>query len=107
MKIFERILKDEVISLVSDKLDPLQFAYQAGRGVEDAKAFILDKIYKHLEKPQSHAFADFSSAFNKMQPHMSNPLVSNTGSPQGCVRSPCLFVCFMCTDIHLKRAATL
>ena len=133
MKIFERILKDEVISLVSDKLDPLQFAYQAGRGVEDAKAFILDKIYKHLEKPQSHArllFADFSSAFNKMQPHilidqlssyfklpdqllllllnfltdrkqrvlvngtMSNLLVSNTGSPQGCVLSPLLFILY-------------
>ncbi|XP_030272344.1 uncharacterized protein LOC115581424 [Sparus aurata] len=73
MKIFEKILKDEIVSLVYDKLDPLQFAYQPGKGVEDAKLLILDKIYKHLEKPKSHVrllFADFSSAFNKMQPHI-------------------------------------
>lgn len=73
MKTFERILKDKVVSLVSDKLDPLQFAYQAGKGVEDAKVFILNRIYKHLEKPKSHVrllFAYLTSAFNKMQPHI-------------------------------------
>ena len=56
------------------KLDPLQFAYQAGRGVEDAKLFILDTIYKHLERSHTYArllFADFSSAFNTMQPVVS------------------------------------
>lgn len=70
---FEKILKDEIISLTLDKLDPLQFAYQSGKGVEDAKLFILDRVYKHLEQPKSHArllFADFSSAFNKMQPNI-------------------------------------
>lgn len=73
VKSFDKILKDEIISLTLDKLDPLQFAYQAGKGVEDAKLFILDGLYKHLEQPKSHArllFADFSSAFNKMQPHI-------------------------------------
>ncbi len=66
-------MKDEIVSLVYDKLDPLQFAYQTGKEVEDAKCLILDKIHKHLEKPKSHVrllFADFSSAFNKMQPHI-------------------------------------
>lgn len=66
MKIFEKIMQDEIVSLVYDKLDPLQFAYQAGKGVEDAKLIILHKMYKHFEKPKSHArllFADFSSAF--------------------------------------------
>ena len=51
----------------------MQFAYQTGKVVDDAKLFLLDTMYKHLEKPGSHArllFADFSSAFNKMQPHI-------------------------------------
>ncbi len=41
--------------------------------MEDAKLFVLNTLYKHLEKPDAHArllFADFSSAFNKMQPHI-------------------------------------
>lgn len=133
MKILEKILKAEIMSLVTGKLDPLQFAYQTGRSVDDAKLFILDTVYKHLEKPGSHVrllFADFSSAFNKMQPHilierlanefqvpnqllllllnfltdrtqrvfvngqLSQPITSNTGSPQGCVLSPLLFILY-------------
>ena len=73
MKVLEKILKDEIVSLINGKLDPLKFAYQPGKGVDDAKIFILDRLYKHLEKPSSHArllFSDFSSAFNKMQPHV-------------------------------------
>lgn len=73
MKIFKKIVKDEIISLVQDISDPLQFAYQAGKGQDSAKLFIVDRIYKHLEKPKSHVrllFANFPSAFNKMQPHI-------------------------------------
>ena len=133
MKTFEKILKDITLSLIEGKLDPLQFAYQAGKGVEDAKLFILNTVFKHLEKPKSHArllFADFSSAFNKMQPHVlieqvasyfklpdqllmlfldfltdrtqqvlvngntSNTRLTSTGSPQGCVLSPLLFILY-------------
>ena len=63
MKSFERILKDEITSMVQGKLDPLQFAYQEGKGADDAKLYILERVYKHLEKPKSFAkilFADFS-----------------------------------------------
>lgn len=73
MKNFENILKDKVLSLIDGRLHPLQFACQAGKGVDDAKLFILDRALKHLEKPKSPVrllFADFSSAFNKMQPHI-------------------------------------
>lgn len=42
MKNFEKILKENVVSLIDGRLDPLQFAYQAGKGVNDAKLFILD-----------------------------------------------------------------
>ena len=41
-----------------------------GRGVEDAKLIILDKVFIHLEKPTARAkilFANFSLAFNLMQ----------------------------------------
>ena len=64
-------MKNLVLSIVDEKLDPLQFAYQSG-SVEDAKLLILNNLYKHLEKPQAHVrllFADFSSAFNTIQPH--------------------------------------
>lgn len=73
IKTFEKVIKDKIVSLTDGKLDSLQFPYQAGKGVNDAKLFILDKVYKHLEKPKSHArilFAYFSSAFNKMQAHI-------------------------------------
>ena len=73
MKTLEKLVKTLVLSVTECQLDPLQFAYRAGRGVEDAKLFILDKLYTHLEKPHAHArllMADFSSAFNLMQPHI-------------------------------------
>ena len=72
MKTLEKIVRSFILSVVQPILDPLQFAYRTGRGVEDAKLFRLDKLYKHLELMQSHArilFAGFSSAFNTMQPH--------------------------------------
>ena len=62
-----------MVSLIDGRLDPLQFAYQAGKDVNDAKLSNLDRALKHLEKPKSHVrllFADFSSAFNKMKLHI-------------------------------------
>jgi len=73
MKTLEKIIKRFLVEATESLLDPLQFAYRAGRGVDDAKLFILNSIYKHLEKPKTHVkiiFADFSSAFNTVQPHM-------------------------------------
>ena len=67
MKTLEKLVKSLILPITESQLDPLQFAYRAGSGVEDAKLFILDKVYTHLEKPTAHAkilFADFSSAFN-------------------------------------------
>lgn len=122
-----------MVSFTDGKLDPLQSAYRTSKGVNDAKLFILDKVYKHLEKSQSHArilFADFLCTFNKMQPHilfdclasyfelpnqflvlllnfLTNRIqwvlvngrvasirLSSTGSPQGCVLSPVLFILY-------------
>ena len=63
MKTLEKIVKSLILSAVEPMLDPLQFAYSVRRGVEDAKLFLLYKLYKHLELPQSHArilIVDFS-----------------------------------------------
>uniref|UniRef100_A0A1A8LS20 Reverse transcriptase domain-containing protein n=3 Tax=Nothobranchius TaxID=28779 RepID=A0A1A8LS20_9TELE len=133
MKTFEKILKSEILSLTEGRLDPLQFAYQQNKGVEDAVLCVLNMVYRHLDKTGTCVrllFADFSSAFNKMQPHIlierlanvfnlpdqllllilnfltgrtqrvlvngqiSLPLMSSTGSPQGCVLSPLLFILY-------------
>ena len=53
--------------------DPLHVAYRAVRGVEDAKLFLLDKLNKHLELPQTHArilFPDLSFVLNTTQHHI-------------------------------------
>ena len=56
-------MKSFILYDVEPMLDPLQFAYRVGRGVDNARLFLLDRLYRHLERPQSHArilFADFS-----------------------------------------------
>ena len=114
-------------------LDPLQFAYRPGRGVEDAVTTLLNLVVGHLENAKAHArvlYLDMSSAFNTLQPHllfqkmisefnmepdlalwvldflvgrhqqvrvnntMSSVKVVSTGSPQGCVLSPLLFILY-------------
>ena len=80
MKTLENIIKFFILAVTERNLDPLQFANRSGRGVDDAKPFILNTLYRHLEGPQTHArilVVDFSSAFNTIQPHiLANKLVS-------------------------------
>ncbi|KAI5086940.1 gastrula zinc finger protein XlCGF28.1-like, partial [Silurus meridionalis] len=133
MKTFERIVKDTLLSMVQANLDPFQFAYRSGRGVDDVICALLNMILAHLEGAKTFVclvFIDFSSAFNCIQPHilaerlksvhnidygliswlmdfltnrsqrvkvnsvLSDVLFSSTGSPQGCVLSPLLFVLY-------------
>ncbi len=73
MKCFEKFVRDELLLKTQSLLDPLQFAYQARRGVEDASSTLLNMIIKHLEGRKTHVtllFVDFSSAFNTIQPHV-------------------------------------
>ena len=66
-------MKSFIFCAVQPMPDSLQFAYRAGKGVEDAKLFLLGKFNKPLELPQSRDginSADFSSAFNTMQLHI-------------------------------------
>ena len=77
----KKIIKFLILAVTERNLDPIQFAYWSGRGVDDTKLFILNTLYRHLEGPQTHArilFADFSSAFNTIQPHiLANKLASH------------------------------
>ncbi|KAK7896418.1 hypothetical protein WMY93_021743 [Mugilogobius chulae] len=71
MKTLERLVLGHLRSTVSSALDPLQFAYRPGIGVEDAVIFLLHRSLSHLEKPGCAVrilFFDFSSAFNTIQP---------------------------------------
>lgn len=73
MKSFERIVKDELMNTAQANSDPLQFAYRAGRGVDDAIITLLNMIVSHLEGAKSFVrllFIDFTSAFNCIQPHI-------------------------------------
>ncbi|KAI4894837.1 hypothetical protein NFI96_004578 [Prochilodus magdalenae] len=71
MKSLERLVLTHLHPLVRPSMDPLQFAYQPGVGVDDAVIYLLHKALSHLEKPGSTVritFFDFSSAFNTIQP---------------------------------------
>ena len=71
MKTLERLVLQHLRPLVSDCLDPLQFAYRAKVGVEDAIIYMLQRAYAHLENKGSMVrimFFDFSSAFKEVVP---------------------------------------
>ena len=73
MKCLERLVLKELRKSTEDIQDAMQFAYRAKRGVEDAILMFLDNIYKHIDSPRNYCrilFADFSSAFNTIQPHI-------------------------------------
>ncbi len=73
MKRFEKLVKMELVTKTESLLDPLQFAYRTGRGVQDATVTLLNLLYKHPEGSKNHArllFIDFASAFNIIQPHV-------------------------------------
>ncbi|KAI5095207.1 hypothetical protein C0J45_15282 [Silurus meridionalis] len=53
MKTLERLVLTYLRPLVIPSIDPLQFAYQPGIGVEDAVIFLLNQATSHLEKAGS------------------------------------------------------
>ena len=79
MKTLEKIIKFFILAVTECNLDPLQFAYRSGRGVDDAKLFILNTLYRHLEGPQTHAkfySLSFLLLLTHTATHFSNKLVS-------------------------------
>ena len=84
-KCFERIVKDKLLQEIKTPLDPLQFAYRANLGTEDALATMVHKIVNHLDKNSSNyarcLLLDFSSAFNTIQPHVLIGRLTEMGVP--------------------------
>ncbi len=73
VKCLEKLLLKTILPAVYLQLDPLQFAYKAKRGTEDAVACLLHLLLQHLDSPGNSArilFVDFSSAFNSIQSHL-------------------------------------
>ena len=69
----ERIVCNKLTLCLKDRFDPLQFAYKAKRGVEDATLGLLNFAVTSLDKPGSTVrvlMMDFSSAFNTMQTYV-------------------------------------
>ena len=102
-KCLERLVLRRLLEVTRPHQDPMQFAYSPNRSTDDAIATMLHAVLEHLDKPKTYArilFADFSSAFNTIQPHLMaeklmrmevNPVIIRwvhsflTGRPQ-CVR---------------------
>ncbi len=71
-------MKKYIVSETHYLIDPLQFAYQSFKGVEDAILTILHLLHSHLEKPKTHAkilFVDFS--FNCISPSILAATLAN------------------------------
>ena len=82
MKTLEWLVLVHPHPLVGTFMDPLQFAYQPGIGVDDPIIFLLEKS---LEKPRSTVriiFFDFSSAFITIQPAILGEKLELTGVDQ-------------------------
>ncbi|TKS65892.1 RNA-directed DNA polymerase from mobile element jockey [Collichthys lucidus] len=85
MKTMERIILRHLRLLVGTQLDPLQFAYQPGIGVEDAVIYLLHRSLLHLEDSRSAVrvmFFYFSSAFNTIQPSLLRVKMERVGVDQ-------------------------
>ena len=84
-KCLEKLVLSSILPVCSPCLDPLQFAYKAKRGVEDAITIFTNNLYSHLDTPKSYVrtlFIDFSSAFNTIQPHLLIPKLLDIGVPK-------------------------
>lgn len=73
MKVFARLVLQQLRPLVSSSMDLLRFAYQAKVGVDDAIIYLLHRASSQLEESGSTVrvlFFAFSSAFNTILPSL-------------------------------------
>ncbi|XP_076860596.1 antigen WC1.1-like [Brachyhypopomus gauderio] len=82
MKAMERLVLDYLRPLVKPVMDPLQFAYQPGIGVDDAIIYLLQRSLSHLDRAGSTVrimFFDLSSAFNTIRPSLLRDKMETAG----------------------------
>ena len=79
MKCFEKIVLHHLFDLTKGMQNPFQFAYKPNRSIEDAILTLQHNTILHTDNPKSYLrilFADFSSAFNTIEPyHLAKELI--------------------------------
>ena len=71
-EMFWEIVLHHLLDLTKEMLDPFQFAYKPNRSIEDAILILLHNTFLHTNNPKSSVrilFADFSPAFNTIEPY--------------------------------------
>ena len=71
MKCFERLVMAHINTIITETLNPLQFAYRTNKSTNDAISIALHTALSHLDKRNTHLriiFIDYSSAFNTIVP---------------------------------------
>ncbi|KAK3554319.1 hypothetical protein QTP70_020816 [Hemibagrus guttatus] len=99
MKLFERLVLAYLKNITGPLLDPLQFAYQANRSVDDAVNMGLHFILQHLDNSGTYVrllFVDFSSAFNTIIPTLLQTKLTQLSVPS----SICQWITSFLTDRH-------
>ncbi|KAL0185677.1 hypothetical protein M9458_017347, partial [Cirrhinus mrigala] len=97
MKSFEKLVLAYLKDITGPLLDPLQFAYQANRSVDDAVYMGLHFILQHLDRPGTYVrilFVDFSSAFNTIIPTLLQTKLNQLSVPS----SICQWITSFLTD---------
>ena len=71
MKCFGRLVLAHINNIISDTLDPLQFAYRLNRSTGDAISITLHPALHHLDKRNTYVgmlLIDYSAALNTLVP---------------------------------------
>ena len=68
-KCMERIVCNQLIVSVANRMDPLQFAYRARRRVEDATLTLFDLISSHLDSAGTTVKSSFYGFLISVQYH--------------------------------------
>ena len=71
MKCFERLVIAHINTIISETLNPLQFAYCWDKSTDDAISITLHTALSHMDKRNTHVrmlFIEYSSAFNNIVP---------------------------------------
>jgi hypothetical protein len=71
MKCFERLVIAHITTIITETLDPLQFAYRPNTSTDDVISIALHTALSHLDKRNTYVrmlFIDYSSVFNTIVP---------------------------------------
>ena len=79
MNCFERLVMTHINTIITETLEPLQFAYSPNRCTDDVISIALHTVLSHMDKNNTYVrmlFIDYSSEFNTIVP---SKLINNYG----------------------------